>query len=115
MKKYIYVFVRNDLSPSQICVQSTHSCIEVARNYLDKDEDHPNVVVFGIKNENKLKSIADNLLQEGIRFQQFLEPDIGNQLTSIATEPLCGEDRKLFSKYCLLKFKGVDLEKNKHI
>lgn len=99
----MYVFVRNDLSYAQKAVQAAHSCIEAARHFLLPDEDHPSVIIFGIKSEAKLKSIVEQLQQQGVRLKQFFEPDIGNQLTSIATAPVFGKDREIFSKYCLLR------------
>jgi hypothetical protein len=39
----------------------------------------------------------------GIRTRVFHEPDIGNQATALATEPVYGDDRKYFKKYRLLK------------
>ncbi len=99
----MYVFVRKDLSPSQIVVQSCHASMESARNFLSKDDEHPSVIVFGIKNEAKLRSIAEQIRKSGIFIKEFFEPDIGHQLTAIASAPVHGEVRAIFSKYCLLK------------
>lgn len=99
----MYVFVRKNLSPAQICVQSAHAVIESARHFLEPDEQHPSVILFGVKSEAKLRSIAEQLQQQGIRLKQFFEPDIGNQLTAFATAPVFGKDRELFAKYCLLR------------
>ena len=100
---FVYVFVRKDLSQAQICVQSCHAAMESARNYLSRTDEHPSVIIFGIKNEAKLRSIADIISQSGIPIKHFFEPDIGNQLTAIASAPVKGSDREIFSKYCLLK------------
>lgn len=95
--------MRNDLSYAQKAVQSSHACIEAARHFLRPDEEHPSVIIFGVKSEPKLKSIAEQLQQNGIRLKQFFEPDIGNQLTAFACAPIYGKDRELFAKYCLLR------------
>lgn len=83
-------------------MQSAHACIEAAKNFYLGD-DHPSVIVFGIKNEQKLKEISGILQEQGIRIREFLEPDIDFQLTAFATEPVCESQRHLFKKYCLLR------------
>lgn len=102
-KKYIYVFVRKDLSAAQICVQSSHACIEASRAFLAGADEHPSVIIFGIKSEPKLKDIAARLQEAGVRHRVFVEPDIGDQWTAIACEPVAGERRSIFSKYTLLQ------------
>jgi hypothetical protein len=39
----------------------------------------------------------------GIQYREFIEPDIGNQWTAVASEPLTGDRRKHFSNYRLLR------------
>jgi hypothetical protein len=63
-------------------------------------EIHPSVIILSIKNERKLQKIANELK---VKYRPFFEPDIGNQLTAIATEPISGEDRNMFRKYNLIK------------
>jgi len=77
--------------------------MELGRQVLNPTSEHPSLIVFGIKSEPKLRSIAEHLKSLGITLREFTEPDIGDQLTAIATEPICGERRQLFAKYCLLK------------
>lgn len=76
----------------------------MARNYLPQDAEHPSVILLGVKTEAKLKECADKLRDAGFRTKEFREPDIGDQLTAVATEPICcPERRKFFKKYQLLK------------
>lgn len=84
-------------------VQTGHACIELGRHIIDAQSEHPSLIVFGIRSEPKLQSIVDHLKGQGINIKEFREPDIGNQLTAFATEPISGERRQLFAKYCLLK------------
>lgn len=98
----MYVFVRKDLTHSQQVVQASHACIEASRTYLELDSEHPHLVVFGVKNLNKLKKCIEHLKQVVIEYKEFLEPDIGNELTAVATVPLSGEIRQHLAKYCLL-------------
>jgi hypothetical protein len=48
----------------------------------------------------------DRLERQGIRTVLFREPDIGNQATALATEPVNGSVRKSLSKYPLWKGNG---------
>lgn len=99
----MYVFVRKDLSTPQQAVQSSHACIEASRAFLAGADEHPSVIIFGIKSEPKLKDIASRLEEAGVRHRVFVEPDIGDQWTAIATEPIPQEKRHLFAKYTLLR------------
>lgn len=101
---YIYCFVRRDLSHPQQCVQTAHACIESCKIFnFAALSDHPSVIVCGVKSETQLETVCKRLKQQGIHFVSFREPDIGNQLTSVATEPIFGEQRNFFRKYQLLK------------
>ena len=55
-----------------------------------------------VKGETKLQMTADRLAQAGIKYREFREPDIGNQLTAIATEPLIGDRRAPLKHFQLL-------------
>lgn len=99
----VYVFVRKDLSPEQIVVQTAHASIEVARKNILDCMDHPHLVVIGIKNERKLEKVLAELECAGIICRGFSEPDIGNQLTAFATQPIVDDQKKIFERFCLLK------------
>jgi hypothetical protein len=97
------VFVRKDLSIPQQVVQTSHACIEVSRNYLTPEATHPHLVVLSVENEEQLKQYAEKMKKAGIQYREFIEPDIGNQWTAVASEPLTGDRRKHFSNYRLLR------------
>lgn len=99
--QYMYVLVRNDLSPSQICVQSCHAVIEATRNF-NMNGEHPSVILCVVKSEEKLKQVSRELATKGIRFSSFFEPDIGNKLTAIASAPVSGVNRDVFKRFQLL-------------
>jgi hypothetical protein len=98
----MYVFVRKDLTHSQQVVQASHACIEASRFFLKPDIEHPHLVVIGVKNQNKLKKCIEHLQQLNIYYKEFIEPDIGNEVTAVATIPISGEIRTHLAKYCLL-------------
>ena len=99
---YVYVIVRTDLSNSQQAVQSCHAVIEMTRENKIVGE-HPSVIICGVKSEDKLKNAISRLQDNNVFFKEFREPDIGHQLTAVATEPIYGDDRKIFRKYQLIK------------
>jgi hypothetical protein len=94
--------VRNDLSPSQQVVQVGHALIEATKAFGIAKEEHPSVIVFGVKSEHKLITLAQRVQEQGVKVKGFFEPDIGNQMTAFATEPVWGDQRDLFRKYQLL-------------
>lgn len=105
---YVYVFTREDLSPAQIAVQSCHASIEAAAAFkLSQLPEHPSVIILGIKNESKLDNIQATLAENGIRHVTFREPDLDCQITSIATEPMFGDQRQFFRKFQLIRPKLI--------
>ena len=99
---YVYVIVRNDLSPAQRAVQSGHVLIEMARNFIKINDVHPSVIICIVKDENKLKSTIKELYDKNIKISTFREPDKNNEITAVATEPLYGESRNHLSRFQLL-------------
>jgi hypothetical protein len=97
------VLVRKDLPHPQQVVQACHASIEAARSFLPTGAAHPFVIVCGIRDGPALARCLERLRSLGIAHRPFHEPDIGNQLTAIATEPLRPEQRRFFRKYQLLR------------
>ena len=99
------MFVNETLSHPQRVVQSCHACIEASRHFIPPGDNTHNLVVIGIKGESRLQEARLKLDQLGVRHRPFYEPDLGDQLTAIATEPL-PEDapvRRALRRYQLLK------------
>jgi hypothetical protein len=65
------------------------------------------LVLCEVANEEKLNAVGQKLESAGVSLRAFREPDIGDQLTAIATAPLGAEFRHLFRKYPL--FSGASL------
>jgi hypothetical protein len=94
--------VRRDLAHPQQVVQACHASLEAARSFLPPDHEHPHVVVCGVRDELRLGRWLDRLRAAGIRFRAFFEPDLGNRLTAVATEPVRGPRRHVFRDLRLL-------------
>lgn len=98
--------MRNDLSVPQQIVQSCHAAIEVARSLLPVECPHPHLVVCAVADERQLFQCLERLRRLGIAHRAFFEPDRGNELTAIGTEPISGERRRIFKRYRCLSQAG---------
>lgn len=96
--------MRRDLSSVHRTVQLGHAIYLVGKKFSNSDN-NPYLIVFGEKDEKKLKKALDTLRGAGIMVVEFREPDLNNELTAFATEPMprTDENRKIFRKYQLLK------------
>ena len=93
---------RADLTPAQQAVQAIHSALEAGRlGLIPTGGDHPHLVLCTVPDELSLELAARRLRVEGIGHATFHEPDIGNSLTALCTEPLESSRRKLFRRYPL--------------
>lgn len=99
MHKYIYLFIRDDLTHPQQIIQAAHATELVAKT-LPPNSPVCHMVLIGCKDLMQLESTAADLDFEGIAYKMFYEPDIG-QHTAIATLPISGDARKLFKHYRL--------------
>jgi hypothetical protein len=112
-KKWMYIFVRKDLSSAQIAVQSIHSAFEMGREY-DPSLTHPSVVLIKVNNEQELSDVEEYLKFLKINFKKFHEPYYENSLTSICVQPIDNENRSLFKKFKLIQdqdFYGMNNER----
>jgi hypothetical protein len=95
------VLLRRDLAHPQQVVQACHAAIEAARTFLSPSDQHPSVIVCGVRDERQLWGCLDRLRAAGIHCCAVREPDLHDQLTAVATEPLCGPRRDVL-KHCQL-------------
>lgn len=101
---FMYIFVRNDLPAVVKLIQVAHATHEAGIEFGKDNFLLPiHFCVFGVKNEDKLKSIAWDLTQGKLNFHMFYEPDLDIGNTAIAVEPLIGEEREWFQGFKLLK------------
>jgi len=79
-------------------VQSGHSIAEFLLKQKT-DWDNGTLVYLGVKDELDLKKWIFRLEETKNKFEVFREPDIGNQITSIATVV---DDEKIFKRLRLI-------------
>jgi len=100
---YTYIITRRDLkSFVYFCVQSIHASIEATKKFPQPSET-AFVVLCSVKNEIKLRNSLNFIQSRGIKCASFEEPDLDNQLTAIATEPVYQNQRHIFRKFQILK------------
>ena len=105
---YVYIFVRKDLEKVQQLVQAAHVTMVLGQDVGIKDHDasRQHFCVLGVGDLAALNDVHDFLVNKKIAHKYFKEPDIGNQMTAIATVPLRKSftvRKRLFSNYALLE------------
>ena len=75
----------------------------MARKHIADEMDHPHLVVCSVSGEARLEKLIFDLEREEIKFEIFREPDLGNEITAVATEPVSGNDRRMFRRLPLLR------------
>ena len=83
--KKMFVIVRKDIPKIHQAVQGGHALAE----YLLKESSswtNGTLIYLGVKGLNQLENLKNRFETEGIPHREFREPDMGNQITSIATD-----------------------------
>lgn len=87
--------MREDLTKIQQSVQAAHALLEASRQGLfDALEEHPHLVLCGVSDPQSLQAEIQLLQKLGTKFTVFREPDLGNQVTAVATEALNSKARR---------------------
>lgn len=75
-------------------MQSCHAIPEFIKEHPDTYkrwyENSNTLAVLSVPDEHHLRNLVKDLAQNGIRYSIFNEPDIDNQMTSVAIEPHVG-------------------------
>ncbi len=95
---YMYIFVREDLTPAQQIVQAAHAVDELNKEHPHSPGNY--MVLCGVDNHTDLLDTASYLNDQGIAHHMFFEPDV-DSFTAIATKPLKGSDRKPLRRFKL--------------
>lgn len=82
----LYVVIRKDLSISQQAVQAGHALAEFLLHGHRSSWNNGILVYLGVKDKDQLNLLMKKLDFEGTKYAKFIEPDIGNQITAIATD-----------------------------
>ena len=85
MNKKLFIITRRDLSGSQQAVQSGHSVAEFLIKYPNTKWNNGILVYLGVKNEKNLQKWMLKMYLWKVPCVCFHEPDMNNELTSIAS------------------------------
>lgn len=84
----LYIITHSDLPLKYQVPQSNHAAMEFAAQYpaefLEWHKKSNSIIVLNCQNERKLVEFAQKLRDKGIKFSEFREPDIGDELTAIS-------------------------------
>lgn len=87
----LYVIVRGDLAPGLLCAQACHGmrAFQAAHPEAEAGWFHGsnNIAILSVQDEPSLVALLELLESSGAPVASFREPDIGDQLTAIATIP----------------------------
>lgn len=104
IRYYSYFFTRQDIKPEYQLVQTAHAALELGATLKPEQVNNLHFTCCGITNLEELEAVEHLLTTLGIRFITFREPDIGNQKTAIAVEPIAENKRGVLRSYPLLTF-----------
>lgn len=82
----LYVVSRKDLNPGSQIAQSGHAIAQYHLEHPEQSKQWNNnyLICLSTENEQSLNKLLEKLESFGIPISTFYEPDLNNQLTSIA-------------------------------
>lgn len=94
--------VRKDLPPEQQTVQAVHAAFDSGKYFANPNDcDTPSVVICSVSDEQELIQAVHRLTRRNVDHVLFTEPDMGHEATALATAPINGKTRRIFSNYQL--------------
>lgn len=108
-KAYVYIFTRQDISPEQQLVQSSHVALKLGfyaanDDSIMMDPDNTYFTCVGVRNERALGAVGDILDDYDFGYECFIESDMNDEITSIATYPIHEDNRGPLLAFNWLKF-----------
>lgn len=115
---YAYFFTRQDMIPEQQIVQTAHAAHLMGASYASVDnkstvpfaKNDPRETYFtlvGVRNLEALEGVRMILDKFGYKYEAFVEPDMGGEITSIALYPINENDRGPLMAFNLLRIAKV--------
>ena len=102
-KRYIYVFIRTDISLEQQMVQANHAAAEAGRLFYRPDHGIASLVTLAVRNPARLAKAQRRLESLGLEHTVFFEPDWQMGYSAIGTRPVLEHERRHFREWQLWK------------
>lgn len=105
-EKYTFIFINKQLPTKQyMLVQSNHVCFELGKTLALEGfkTNGLNFVVCGASSEQHLLDIDKKIRDTGFKTIKFIEPDINNTTTAIASYPIGYKEKGFLREYQLLR------------
>lgn len=117
---HAFFIVRQDIIPEQQLVQVGHAALKLgfslgfqaAYHRFSDDSEEPlvdpnelNFVVCGVKSKEEVEGAANYIYSCGHSIHKFYEPDIGDEVTAVASGPVKSHKRSFMKRYKRLRFK----------
>lgn len=87
----LYIVVRQDLKPGSQIAQSIHAFREFIQSYPENEKKwyklSNTVVILGCESESELISLIRQANKMNIKYSEFREPDMNEQITACTFEP----------------------------
>lgn len=96
--KRLYVLIDKNLEPVYGCVQGGHAVAQWLLDHPGQEWNNSYLIYLSAD----IEKWKDKLLDRGIDFSEFYEPDLGGQCTAIATE----NEGRIFKKLETVKVCG---------
>ena len=88
--------MRTDLPPAHQIIQTAHAAQECGQ-HLSPPRDEPDFMcLLSVPDETALMVMAERIRSADIQLRLIREPDLADQATALATEPITGSRRKIF-------------------
>lgn len=94
---YVYILIRQDISPSQQGVQAVHAGMQAIHEYKGLERD-TRLVLLSVKDEYDLLYWKEKTQDLQINHEVFFEPDNEIGWSALATAPISRREGKIFKK-----------------
>ncbi len=101
--RYVYAITRRDLPQPHATVQVAHAILAATNAFIGGTPiHHPHLVVCAVEDEAALEACFNALKDAGVPCCAWMEDDMEDALTAIATAPLYGDARRPLRRLPLL-------------
>lgn len=99
----LFVITHRDLSPGQQAVQAIEFQHEHSKIAKEWNINSKYLIFLSVENEIELQKLLRKIQFKELKYSMFFEPDIGNQLTAIALEPVQTSEKLVSNLPLMLK------------